>query len=380
MPSRPSAGAVIFDLDGTLVQTRGASWDVFRKISDEFELGLTGPQEYFALFHGNIFASLDALCRGRADSEQVRRAFMARLRQEYNPVMIPGMVDVIRRLAGNCTLAVMSSNAMEVLRRVLVANDIAYCFAHVFGGDVTPDKAAAIRSFLSDTGSRYGRRCEVAYDETPALLRPDPSTTVLVTDTAGDVRDAIETGIRAVGVAWGMHSSDELSEAGAEFVAIWPQELPGYLLGDDAAAPTGACAVPAGGCAGPAGGCAGPAADPPTGQPAGGYVVSAVARPAGACAVSAAERLPGECACGCSGPVATRLTAAAAIRRGRRQRAVQAAVRSGAAQGPVPSRPPVPPVPAARPLGQGAWPQAQAAPAAELRDAVRRIMQSVPGG
>jgi phosphoglycolate phosphatase len=125
VPPRPRASAVMFDLDGTLVQTRGASWDVFRQISDEFGLGLTGPQQYFDLFRGNIFASLDALCDGHADSEQVKQAFLARLRAEYNPAMVPGMVDVIRRLAGHCTLAVVSSNAMEVLRRVLVGNGVA---------------------------------------------------------------------------------------------------------------------------------------------------------------------------------------------------------------------------------------------------------------
>ena len=217
MPARPQACAVMFDLDGTLVQTRRASWDVFRTVSDDFGLGLTGPQEYFALFNGNIFASLEALCQGRADSGQVKKAFLDRLRAEYNPAMVPGMVDVIRRLAGHCTLAVVSSNAIEVLRRVLVGNDVAYCFSHVFGGDMAPDKAVAIRSFLSDASSQYGRRCEVAYDETPAAARPDLATTVLVTDTAGDVRDALDVGIRAVGVAWGMHAAEELSEAGAEF-------------------------------------------------------------------------------------------------------------------------------------------------------------------
>jgi phosphoglycolate phosphatase len=84
---------------------------------------------------------------------------------------------------------------------------------------------------------------------------------VLVTDTAGDVRDARETGIRVVGVAWGMHSVDELLDAGAEFVALWPQEITAYLLGDAAVEPPGgACAVPAQpakvgcgcGCSGPA--------------------------------------------------------------------------------------------------------------------------------
>jgi phosphoglycolate phosphatase len=339
MTAPQCARAVIFDLDGTLVQTRRASWDVFRKINDEFGLGLNGPQEYFALFNGNIFKSLEALCRGRADSEQVRKKFLDRLRNEYNPAMVPGIADVIRRLAGQCTLAVVSSNAMEVLRRVLVDNGVAYCFAHVFGGDVAPDKTAAIRSLLSDTAIQYGRRCQVIYDETPAPVRPDPSTTVLVTDTAGDIRDALDAGIRAIGVAWGMHNSDELSEAGAEFVAIWPQELPGYLLGDGAVTSAGSCAVSAGAVT----------------------------------ALGGAARCDGtsECACGCpvstdaprAVSVAAQLAAAAVIRRGRRQRASHAARR--------PVGPGTPTVPSSTRAGAESW--------EELRDAARRILSAGRG-
>jgi len=378
MPARPQACAVIFDLDGTLVQTRRASWDVFRTVSDDFGLGLTGPQEYFALFNGNIFASLEVLCQGRADSGEVKKAFLDRLRAEYNPAMVPGMVDVIRRLARHCTLAVVSSNAIEVLRRVLTGNDVAYCFSHVFGGDMAPDKAVAIRSFLSDASSQYGRRCEVAYDETPAAARPDLATTVLVTDTAGDVRDALDVGIRAVGVAWGMHTAAELSEAGAEFVAIWPQELPGYLLGDTASAPAGACAVPARAVPDASAVPAAPGVPAVPGVPA--------ARGCGA----------DECHCGCQGrtgqagrpaeprpaaglpaephSVAARLTAAAAVRRGRRRQAAQAP------RPPVPSggNTPTSHVPAGGEPPSHRAPQHQPAPAAELRDAVRRILAPAP--
>jgi phosphoglycolate phosphatase len=389
----------MFDLDGTLVQTRGASWDVFRQISDEFGLGLTGPQEYFDLFRGNIFASLDSLCDGHADSEQVKQAFLERLRAEYNPAMVPGMVDVIRRLAGHCTLAVVSSNAMEVLRRVLVDNGVAYCFAHVFGGDAVPDKTAAFRSFLADAASQYGRRCEVTYDETPGATRPDLSTTVLVTDTAGDVRDALAAGIRAVGVAWGMHTADELTAVGAEFVAIWPQELPGYLLSGTVPEPTGACAVPP-----PPGTIAPPpvgprATVPPPTSPRG--TAHPPARVGGSCGAE-----PGACGCGCSAadakppapqpvrpspappavrqPLAVRLTpaaaaqvVAAATRRDRRQQAAQL-LGNRATADPFASTEPASSsrAPAAKPSPRPPGPPAATT---ELRDAVARILTPVPG-
>lgn len=244
-PDRVPVRAVVFDLDGTLVQTRVASWEIFSQISDRFGLGIDDPEQYFALFRGNVFASIDKLCRDSAHSAEVKEAFLELLRDEYNPPMVPGMIDVVRRLAGDATLAVMSSNAMAVLRRVLVTNELAFCFAHVFGGDVAPDKRTAIRAFLADSGSGVGRRCAADYDEAGERRDPGPASTVLVTDTAGDVRDALEAGIRVIGVSWGMHSVDELIEAGAEFVALWPQEVSAYLLGAEAARPpTGACALP----------------------------------------------------------------------------------------------------------------------------------------
>ncbi|MCW2581719.1 MAG: Haloacid dehalogenase domain protein hydrolase [Klenkia sp.] len=236
----------MFDLDGTLVQTRVASWTVFEKVNRRFELGVDRPEQYFELFQGNVYQSLGALCRDEAQAEEVKQHFLHLLRAEYDPPLVPGIGDVVRRLAEHCTVAVMSSNAMQVMRRVLAGNDLAYCVAHVFGGDVTPDKRTAMRTFLADPGNTFGRRCSADYDEVGARQAPRPESTVLVTDTAGDVRDALEVGIRAVGVAWGMHAADELTAAGAEFVALWPQELTAHLLGDRAQLPSsGACAVPA---------------------------------------------------------------------------------------------------------------------------------------
>lgn len=245
---RTPARAVIFDLDGTLVQTRAASWEIFSRISDRFGLRIDSPEKYFDLFRGNVFASIRKLCRDSDHAAEVSEAFLDQLREEYTPALVPGIGEVVRTLAGRCTLAVMSSNAMQVLRRVLVDNGLAYCFAHVFGGDVTPDKRAAIRTFLADSGSGFGRRCSADYDETGYDGAPDVDSTVLVTDTAGDVSDALDAGIRVVGVAWGMHSVEELTAAGAEFVALWPQELSAYLLDATAASgPVGACAVPSAG-------------------------------------------------------------------------------------------------------------------------------------
>jgi len=70
-PGLPPVRAVVFDLDGTLVQTRIASWEVFSRINERFGLGIDRPDQYFDLFRGNIFAEIRRLCRDDAQADEV---------------------------------------------------------------------------------------------------------------------------------------------------------------------------------------------------------------------------------------------------------------------------------------------------------------------
>jgi len=240
MSARP-ATRIVFDLDGTLVQTRIASWEVFRDVQQEFGLGIDTVEDFFTHFEGNFFASLRAHCRDEELADAVIARFFARLEADYRPLLVPGMSDVVHALAPRATLAVLSSNATSVIRRVLDDNGLQFCFAHVFGGDVEPDKSAGLRRFLADAAQGVGRRCAPSFDEGGEDAEATAADTVLVTDTIGDAEAALAAGVRVVGVSWGMHSAERLRAAGAEFVAVWPQELIAYLAAPGAAE---VCGVP----------------------------------------------------------------------------------------------------------------------------------------
>ncbi|WP_051194434.1 HAD family hydrolase [Nocardia jiangxiensis] len=248
-PTPPQA--VLFDLDGTLVQTREASWRVFEKISARHGLGVTEPAQYFDLLTDNLFVAIGRLCRDAEHAAQVEREFMDGLIADYDPMMIPGMADVVKALVPHATLAVLSSNSTTVIRRILQANKLEYCFGHVFGGDVEPDKAKGIERFLADAAQGTGRLCLANFDESGNPRVVDPASTVIVTDTVGDVEAAVRAGIRAVGVAWGMHTTEQLTAAGAEFVAIWPQEILAHLFTGVPHAPAACGCTVAGAVAGP---------------------------------------------------------------------------------------------------------------------------------
>jgi aryl-alcohol dehydrogenase len=228
---RRPVSAVIFDLDGTLVQTLQASWAIFSQVNDRFDLGVATPEDFYGLFRGNsVFQALDELSNGAEQARAVKGEFLRLLRSEYLPPMIPGMADVVRALSAHLTLCVLSSNLMEVVRRILVANDVEYCFAHVFTADVEPDKSRAIERVFSDPDYGSRRRGVPSYEEDEAARQLHAGETMMVTDTIGDVREVQRAGVRSMGVTWGMHTQAELLEAGAEFVAVWPQEIVTYLL------------------------------------------------------------------------------------------------------------------------------------------------------
>jgi phosphoglycolate phosphatase len=235
--------AVLFDLDGTLVQTRDASWKIFARVNEAFKLGVASQQDYFRLLEDNLFQGIRGLCRDDAQSQEVARYFLAELEAHYEPDFVPGIVDVIRTLASSCSLAVVSSNSTATIRRLLTKAKVAHCFSHVFGGDVEPDKRAVVRRFLADHSYLINRNCSPAYREGERPSQAAADDLVLITDTTGDVKHAGECGVRVVGVAWGMHREKDLLDAGAEFVAVWPQELIARLL--SGAAGGHVCGAPA---------------------------------------------------------------------------------------------------------------------------------------
>jgi phosphoglycolate phosphatase len=230
-----SAGAILFDFDGTLVDARDAAWELFRRTNERFGLGVDRREDFFGAFEGNFFDALERWCDDAAEAVAAKDHFFGLMRSEYHPHVIPGMVDVVRSLAPTYTLAVLSSNTVATIRRILEGAGIATCFSHVFAGDVEQSKSAVIRRFLTDSSFGSLRQCSASYDGNGSfgLVIDD---VYLVTDTIGDIVEARSCGIHSIGVAWGMHEPRLLSDAGAERVALWPQELTAWFKGGAAAA------------------------------------------------------------------------------------------------------------------------------------------------
>lgn len=213
---------VIFDLDGTLLNTIGDLAASVDYVMRSRNLPEHTDAEYRAMVGGGIKRLVErALPSHLADDDayveecvtQFRRYYVDNIDRHTTPY--EGMAELLRKLRQHGIMVAVASNKFQHGTERLVAK---------FFGDI---------DFVAIEGNREG-----------APLKPDPTIvdnilriagakkqeTIMVGDSGIDIRTAAAAGIDAVGVAWGFRFADELYSAGAQRVVTNVNELEAELL------------------------------------------------------------------------------------------------------------------------------------------------------
>ena len=214
------AQAVIFDLDGTLL-------DSLADIGESMNLALASmglpvhPLDAYRAFVGDGVAmlarrALPEHCRNEKDVAgavaRMREIYQGRCTQNTRPYRgIPALLD---ELEARATRKAVLSNKPHDLTVALVGSVLgAWRFEPVFGERPSvprkPDPCGAL--------------------EIAARLALDPSRILYVGDTAIDIATARAARMVAVGAAWGFRSEAELLAAGASAIVRRPLEVLEYL-------------------------------------------------------------------------------------------------------------------------------------------------------
>lgn len=224
---RDPARAVIFDLDGTLLDTLDDLADSMNTVLRDHGLP-PHPVDSYRRFVGDgvtnlVLRALPETARARADREPAwLRALVEAMRSEYGRRWsgktrpYPGVPELLAALRGRgIRLAVLSNKP------------------HDFCGTIT-DHFLGRHTFDRVLGARAG----VPHKPDPAgvleILKAFglPATAVLyVGDSSTDMDTARAAGLVAVGVLWGFRSRDELTEHGATILLDHPGDLLGHLGG-----------------------------------------------------------------------------------------------------------------------------------------------------
>ena len=207
--------AVVFDMDGVLVDSGAHHRDAWRAMFEEAELA--PPSEFWRLTIGRPADEAVALLVQGIDVAEARR--LAELKREHyarlarrGTVAVAGVAAFVETLAGaRVPRAVATSATRRDLERVLGELGLRRHFDVV----VTADDV------------RWGKPHPEVYLRAAAGLGLDPSACVVFEDAVVGIRAARAAGMRVIGVT-SAHTGDELVGAGAEravpdFQAVrWP--------------------------------------------------------------------------------------------------------------------------------------------------------------
>ena len=214
-------GAVIFDLDGTLIDSLDDLADAMNSVLES--LGYpTHPRAPYRRFVGDGVVMLvrRALPPEIRDEEAISE-YVGMMREEYARRWLnrtrpyPGVLELLRALRGHGLRTAVLSNKPDAATRTIVSELFAdHAFDHVHGAlpdrPLKPDPTTAL--------------------EIAAKWSLPPKRIVYVGDTDIDMRTGQRAGMFAVGVTWGFRDEDELRNSGARRIVRHPVELLDIVL------------------------------------------------------------------------------------------------------------------------------------------------------
>jgi phosphoglycolate phosphatase len=209
-------GAVLFDLDGTLLDSLA---DLADSTNDALaQLGAAGHElSAYRRFIGNGIHALvrRALPESMRDDGTVARG-VAAVRVEYGRRWnrktrpFPGVPELLARLTEMAIPTAVLSNKPHDLTKLIVAQLLAdHAFVEVIGArpevPQKPDPSEALRI--------------------AAAIDVPPEACLLVGDSGVDMQTAVAAGMRGIGVSWGFRDEHELCANGAESIVHRPLDI-----------------------------------------------------------------------------------------------------------------------------------------------------------
>ena len=210
---------IIFDFDGTLVDSRSLILESHRLVFSEFQLAAPAPADSLALVGKSLDVILTQLAGPTAPILEMVRAYdllLPQLRADpaFAEKPFDGVGDLLHELSStsDIVLGVATGHRSDTIAPALEELRWTGLFRTVQGADMAPSKPhpGMLLQALEATGTR-------------------PEDAVFIGDTTFDMEMARAAKLSALGVAWGYHTPDRLLAAGAHRVANSVGELGSYL-------------------------------------------------------------------------------------------------------------------------------------------------------
>ena len=208
--------AVIFDLDGTLLNTAADIAFAMNSVLERHNLPLHSVTDYH-YFIGKGLANLVRVSVPEAQrTPALLDGYLAEVMAAYaqslddNTKPYSGISDLLNGLtAKGIRRAILSNKAHQFMAETIALHFSPWSFTAVLGArpgiPIKPNPGSAL--------------------EIAELMNLSPEQIVYLGDSDVDMQTATNAGMFAVGAAWGFRHRDELIQSGAQLVIDAPQRL-----------------------------------------------------------------------------------------------------------------------------------------------------------
>lgn len=210
---------VIFDLDGTLLDSRECSIKATKAAFTE--MGLKVPSEvviehYMGIPIEESFFKMSEQPLDQETATELIRIFRTYYQTYEESTLnvfpeIPHVLEILMKRKVPCF--VVSSKKTAVVKRNLAAQSLVAFFEEIIG---------------SDAVSHYKPHPE-GIDKVVTHYQFDPTRTIMVGDAIFDIQMGKAAGVKTIAVTWGSHDAKKLSAEKPDALAEVPQDILDYM-------------------------------------------------------------------------------------------------------------------------------------------------------
>lgn len=215
--------AVVFDLDGVLVDSRPGIATCIDHALREHGLDPLPPGALERYIGPPLRDGFETMLREQGADPTLADACVTEFRVRYRGECVPGTtvqpgIDaVVRAVAGHTPLAVATSKPLDFARAILEHLGLADCFVSIAGPSLGPKgetKTVTLRRAVAGVAESLDRV-------------PPPRSYAIVGDRSHDIEAGRALDLTTIGVTWGFGSEAELHEA--DHLVRTPTELEALL-------------------------------------------------------------------------------------------------------------------------------------------------------
>ena len=211
-----SISVVLFDVDGTIVDSAPAVMNAFRGALSDYDLPIPDDQRLRTYVGPPLWYSFSDLGYEGELLAHLVSGYRARYHAHYlDPEPFPGVIELLHDLhRAGVPLATATSKQAPMALAQMEHLGLSEVFDVIAGA--TPDPASSKATVIREALTRLEAR------------GVDTSHPVIIGDSIWDVRGAQEAGIPVIGVGWGYATEDGLDEADAVCETV--EELCSFIL------------------------------------------------------------------------------------------------------------------------------------------------------